>query len=69
MKLKRFEGNPILSPHPWEDLAVFDPAAWYDEQKRQVLLLYREAESAPEYKCNFGLATTSDGYRFERVRE
>jgi hypothetical protein len=25
MKLKRYEGNPILSPHPdhpWEDLAV-----------------------------------------------
>ena len=36
MKLKRYEGNPILSPHPdhpWEDLAVFNPAAWYDERK------------------------------------
>jgi hypothetical protein len=30
MKLQRFQGNPILSPHPghsWEDLAVFNPAA------------------------------------------
>ena len=33
MKLVRYTGNPILSPHPdhpWEDLAVFNPAAWYD---------------------------------------
>jgi len=39
MKLKRYEGNPILSPHPdhpWEDLAVFNPAAWYDEEKKEV---------------------------------
>ena len=29
MKLQRYKGNPILSPHPghpWEDLAVFNPA-------------------------------------------
>jgi hypothetical protein len=34
MKLEKYAGNPILSPfpeHPWEDLAVFNPAAWYDE--------------------------------------
>jgi predicted GH43/DUF377 family glycosyl hydrolase len=70
MKLDRFEGNPILSPHPdrpWEDLAVFNPAAWYDEEKKEVVLLYRTAESHPEYKCYFGLATSRDGYHFERV--
>ena len=46
MKLQRHPGNPILSPNPqnpWEDLAVFNPAAWYDQEKRQVLLLYRTA--------------------------
>ena len=35
MKLTRYAGNPILSPHPehpWEDLAVFNPAAWYDSE-------------------------------------
>ena len=72
VKLKRFQGNPILSPNPandWEDLAVFNPAAWYDEDKKQVLLLYRAAESGPEYKCYFGLATSSDGYNFERVSD
>lgn len=72
MRLRRFEGNPILSPHPshpWEDLAVFNPAAWYDEAKREVILLYRTAESHPEYKCWFGLAKSTDGLNFERVTD
>jgi predicted GH43/DUF377 family glycosyl hydrolase len=70
VKLKRYEGNPILSPHPtneWENLAVFNPAAWYDENKKQVLLLYRAAEADPEYKCYFGLAVSNDGFHFERT--
>ena len=68
--LKRYEGNPILSPHPghlWEDLAVFNPAAWYDDEKKEVILLYRAAEDRPEYRCWFGLATSKDGYNFERA--
>ncbi|MCX8156511.1 MAG: glycosidase [Verrucomicrobiae bacterium] len=72
MKLERFAGNPILSPHPdhpWEDLAVFNPAAWYDAGKGEVLLLYRAAESHPDYKCYFGLAKSRDGYHFERVSD
>lgn len=70
MKLKRYEGNPVLSPNPaneWESLAVFNPAAWYDEGEKQVLLLYRAAESGPLYRCYFGLAVSKDGYHFERV--
>jgi predicted GH43/DUF377 family glycosyl hydrolase len=72
VKLERFAGNPILSPHPthpWEDLAVFNPGAYYDEQSGEVLLLYRAAESHPEYKCYFGLATSRDGYHFERTSD
>lgn len=72
MKLKRYEGNPILSPHPdhpWEDLAVFNPAACYDPDRKEVLLLYRSGESHPDYKCYFGLATSSDGYHFKRVSD
>jgi predicted GH43/DUF377 family glycosyl hydrolase len=72
MKLTRYPGNPILSPwpgHPWEDLAVFNPAAYYDEAAQQFLLLYRAAESGPDYKCYFGLATSRDGYHFERVAD
>ncbi len=71
MKLERFPGNPILSPHPdhpWEDLAVFNPAAWYDADRGEVLLLYRAAESHPDYKCYFGLATSRDGYHFDACR-
>ncbi|UCC98935.1 MAG: hypothetical protein JSW66_03425 [Phycisphaerales bacterium] len=70
MKLKRYKGNPVLRPNPankWENLAVFNPAAWYDQEKKQVLLLYRAAEAHAEYKCCFGLAVSSDGYHFERV--
>jgi predicted GH43/DUF377 family glycosyl hydrolase len=72
MRLERFAGNPILSPqpdHPWESLAVFNPAAWYDEARREVLLLYRAAESGPEYKCYLGLARSPDGFHFERVSD
>jgi len=70
IQLRRYAGNPILTAcpdHPWEDLAVFNPAAWYDEDQGEVWLLYRAAESGPEYKCWFGLAKSRDGYRFERV--
>jgi predicted GH43/DUF377 family glycosyl hydrolase len=72
MKLVRHPGNPILAPHaghPWEDLAVFNPAACYDEANGRVLLLYRAAQSGPEYKCCFGLAISEDGRRFRRVSE
>jgi predicted GH43/DUF377 family glycosyl hydrolase len=72
MKLQRYSGNPILSPHPdhpWEDLAVFNPAAWYDPEQEEVLLLYRAAEAHPEYKCFFGLAKSRDGLHFERVSD
>jgi len=72
MKLERYAGNPILSPHPahpWEDLAVFNPAAWYDEASQEVLLLYRTAESGPEYKCWLGLAKSKDGFLFTRVSD
>jgi hypothetical protein len=61
VKLQRYDGNPIQSPNPanhWEELAVFNPAAWYDQGKKQALLLYRAAESHPEYKCYFGLASS-----------
>jgi predicted GH43/DUF377 family glycosyl hydrolase len=70
LRLNRFEGNPILCPNPdnaWEDLAVYNPAAWYDEESGEVKLLYRAAESHPEYKCYFGLAVSRDGYHFQRV--
>ena len=35
-QLKRYEGNPILSPKAgsdWESEVTTNPAAWYDEAK------------------------------------
>ncbi len=67
--LRRQSDSVAPSGPSWEDLAVFNPAAWYDEKAGEVLLLYRAAESGPEYKCYFGLAKSRDGYHFERVSD
>ena len=67
VKLQRYAKNPILAPrsdHPWEDLAVFNPGAWYEEDSGEVLLLYRAGESHPEYKCFFGLAKSPADFYF-----
>jgi predicted GH43/DUF377 family glycosyl hydrolase len=60
MKLKRYDGNPILAPrkdHPWESKVATNPGAWYDAESRQVFLLYRTAGEDIEHKIHFGLAT------------
>ncbi|MFO7897778.1 MAG: glycosidase [Planctomycetota bacterium] len=72
MKLTKYEGNPIISPHPdhaWESLATCNPGAYYDEAEGVVRLLYRAAGDEPEHVIRFGLATSTDGYRFERLDE
>jgi predicted GH43/DUF377 family glycosyl hydrolase len=70
MKLKRFEGNPILSPNPaneWESLVTTNPGAWYDEAQKRVIMLYRAAGPDRTHIIRLGLATSTDGYRFERA--
>ena len=70
MKLKRFEGNPILGPKSdswWESLVVTNPGAWYDEATGEVLLLYRAAGKDKEHKVYLGLARSKDGKHFERT--
>ncbi|HEY3284480.1 MAG TPA: glycosidase [Armatimonadota bacterium] len=72
MKLRRYEGNPILSPvadHPWECLVNTNPGAWYDEERGEVLMLYRAAGDDPEHRIHFGLATSKDGIHFERASD
>jgi predicted GH43/DUF377 family glycosyl hydrolase len=72
MKLKRFEGNPILSPNPanpWESIVTANPGAWYDEGAGQVLMLYRAAGADAEHRIHFGLATSRDGYHFRRASD
>ena len=69
MKLKRFEGNPVLSPdpaHEWESFVTTNPGAWYDEASGEVLLLYRCAGHDPQHHIHLGLAASRDGYHFER---
>ena len=46
MKLKKYEGNPILSPNPknvWEEKCVLNPAVIYDEKNEKFVMLYRAA--------------------------
>jgi predicted GH43/DUF377 family glycosyl hydrolase len=72
MKLKRFEGNPILSPNPaadWESLVACNPGAYYDPDKKEVLMLYRASGREPGLKIHFGLAVSKDGYHFKRMSD
>jgi predicted GH43/DUF377 family glycosyl hydrolase len=58
--LERFSGNPILTPnkaHPWESVAVFNPAAIYEDGK--VHILYR-ALGNPDVST-LGYASSPDG--------
>ena len=70
MKLKKFSGNPILSPNPensWENLVVCNPAAWYEDGK--FYLLYRAAGNDENHFIHIGLATSADGLHFTRAQD
>ncbi len=69
VKLKRYEGNPILRPRSastWESKVVTNPGAWYDEKNKEVLLLYRAASDEAKHHVYLGLAKSKDGFTFER---
>lgn len=71
-QLERYTGNPILSPLPgssWESEVTTNPAAWYDAERGEVLLVYRAAGDDPEHRVHLGLAVSKDGYNFERVSQ
>lgn len=59
-----YEGNPILRPRgdSWESSNLYNPAALVVDD--QVLLLYRA--HADDIVSHIGLATSSDGFTFER---
>ena len=70
MKLKKYENNPILLPNkenPWENLVVCNPGAWYEDGT--FYLLYRAAGDDEEHKIYLGLATSKDGFTFERTSQ
>jgi len=72
MKLTKYKNNPILKPNPqnaWESFVVTNPGAWYDPLERQVKLLYRAAGDDDAHVVRFGLATSTDGFNFQRVSD
>ena len=67
MKLERFAGNPVLTPSSnwWEEYLVFNAgAATYNGKTH---LLYRA--QGRDKISRFGLAVSSDGYKFERFAD
>lgn len=59
--IKRFEGNPIISPlleHPWESKATFNPAAIYEDGK--VHIVYRAMSE--DSTSVLGYASSKDGF-------
>lgn len=69
-ELKKYAGNPILSPkkeNDWESLVTCNPAAWYEDGT--FYLLYRAAGNDVEHVIHLGLATSKDGFNFKRVQD
>lgn len=67
MLFKKYENNPIIKPkkgNPHEDLVVCNPAAWYENGT--FYLLYRSAGDTQEHYIYLNLATSKDGFNFER---
>ena len=68
MKLKKFDGNPILSPCPdneWESLVTCNPGVIYDNGV--FYMLYRCAGNDEKHVIRFGLAESKDGFHFTRM--
>lgn len=68
MKLIKYSANPILKPNPaqaWENLTVCNPGVWYENGVFS--MLYRAAGDDPSHPIYLGLATSRDGFNFERV--
>lgn len=70
MKLKKYEGNPILKPlakNDWESLCVLNPAVYYKDGVFK--MLYRAAGPDMEHIIRLGLAESTDGFHFTRVQD
>jgi len=67
---EKYDGNPILTPQgdSWEAKDLFNPAAFSDGES--IFMLYRAEDSTGVGDWNgtsrIGLATSSDGFQFER---
>ncbi len=70
MKLKKFQGNPVISPNEqndWESLVTCNPGVFYDNGV--FYMLYRAAGNDEEHIIRLGLATSEDGFHFKRVSD
>ncbi len=70
MIFKKYEHNPVLSPlagNNWENLVVCNPGVWYEDGT--FYMLYRAAGDDSEHVIRFGLATSPDGFNFNRVSD
>ncbi len=68
-QLTRYAKNPILSPLPgsdWQSEVTTNPAAWFDEDAQEVIMLYRAAGHDDAHTVHLGVATSPDGFHFER---
>lgn len=71
IQAKKYSGNPILTPRvqeeSFEKACVYNPAAIVKDDK--VYLLYRAEQGYyASYNSRIGLATSDDGFAFERFQ-
>ena len=72
MKFKKYTGNPILGPkveNAWESSVATNPAAWYDEEMDEFILIYRAAGHDDKHMVVLGMAKSKDGFHFERCSD
>ena len=71
IRLNKYEENPILKSQgdSWEGLCVLNPAVIYDEESQEFKMLYRAAGNDLTHHIYLGLATSKDGFTFERASE
>ncbi len=68
-KLTPYKNNPILKPKgdSFESLCVLNPAVIYDDKNNEFVMLYRAAPKDDiMHHIYLGLATSKDGFNFER---
>ena len=72
MKLKKYEGNPILRPNKknsWEDMCVLNPGVIYDDKTEQLVMLYRTGGDEYAHYIRLGKAVSKDGFNFRRCSD
>ncbi len=69
MRLKRYEGNPIVTPggRPWRRITTFNPGVVLHDGR--FWMLERACSSLAPLYCQFGLLVSDDGTHFEHVRD